>query len=295
MNIPQRLTNRSEIRLQPIAERESAVIEYRRILVALIREIRIELDASVMLAYKADRAFATDSESWLVTLRSVAAEAVRRSVVKVAALMGRESAIHAKRVKAVIKRGTGIAIDESLIVSSRKEIRLARAYIEHNTSQIKGLSDDVLKRVEGAVLLAKINGDSPTRLADTLRDQYRIAGNRAKYIAVNQLSSLNADLTEMRHRHLGIDWYEWVHRGDSRVRSLHRRLGDRRAQYKWGQRTGAENGAAPGKAPNCRCIARGIIPPSTAKARRDRFIEGFAAFAAGVVIGSQEPESETEQ
>ena len=258
MDLPDIISSRREIKLRPVAEREAAIIEYRQILIAVLREIRAEVNRSIIPAYRVERDYQIDSASWFQSLKAIAAQAIRLALNKFTALFNRESSSHAKSIKRAIKAGASVDVPTSVIIGSRKEAAIARTYIERNTSLITSLSDDMIKRVEQAVYDAKLNNRSVSDLSKTLQKQFGIAKRRADLIAVDQIASINADLNEVRYRELGINEYVWTSRRDERVRPLHIKLDGTR--YKYGEKTGAENGLPPGKPINCRCVASPVIP-----------------------------------
>lgn len=133
-------------------------------------------------------------------------------------------------------------------------LRLAEA---RNAALIKNVSDDMVKRIEVAVVDNLIAGNSRATLQKTLTEQFGISDNRAKLIAQDQMAKLNADLNQFRHEQAGIHEYEWSTSRDERVRSRHRALEGK--TYRYGQPTGAEDGLPPGKPIRCRCIAKAIV------------------------------------
>lgn len=255
MNLPELIDNKKDVQLKPVSERVTAIIEYRKILIALLREIKREVNASVIPAYSADRKIQVDSASWFAGLKAIAEQAISTATLKASNLFLTESGSHWKRFVRSIYSGVGINLPDTARPDSHK---LLETYTEQNASLIKSLSDDAVKRVEQAVYSAKLNNQSIADLSKELQKQFGILKSRADLIAVDQMASLNADFNEARQRAVGIDSYSWKHQGDSRVRSLHRSL--RGNVYKWGERTGAENGLPPGKPIRCRCVAIPHIP-----------------------------------
>jgi SPP1 gp7 family putative phage head morphogenesis protein len=76
---------------------------------------------------------------------------------------------------------------------------------------------------------------------------------RARVIARTEMSKLNAELTEARHRDLGVTEYVWRTVGDLRVRDDHRARNGKRYSYD------APDGPRPGRTPNCRCSAEAVM------------------------------------
>lgn len=249
MNLPDLLDNPKDIRIRPVAETAGDITAYRVILTTLIKEIRREFNISVLPVYKADQQYQRDSESWFIAMKSVAQSAIQRAVERVTSLFERAMGSHLRRFLRSIERATGISIPSLSVSGTGRERELIQTYVQRNTSLIKSLSDDVVKRVEQIVYDGKLNGWSATRVSKELQGQLKIAQGRANLIATDQLSSLNADLNQYRNEALGIKHYRWVTRGDARVRSLHRQLNGQRFEY--GKPTGAEGGLPPGKPVRC--------------------------------------------
>ena len=275
MNLPELIDNGRDIRLRPVADRESAIIQYRVILVGMLRELQVEMRRTVIPAYQSDLQFQRDSEAWFQSLRNLARTAIDRAVEQFRALFQRESNTHARRLREAVRRGTGVTLPPPVFTNNSREARLAQDYIERNASLIKSVSDDTVKRIEQAVYDAKLEGTPVRELSRRLRKDLDIVKSRADLIAVDQIASLNADLNRTRLEEIGVEEYIWQHRGDSRVRDLHLRLQGN--QYRWGESTGAENGLPPGKPVRCRCSAIPVIP-----ARRNR---GRGAAAVGFGLG----------
>lgn len=101
-------------------------------------------------------------------------------------------------------------------------------------------------------------------LQQILREEYKSTGYNLRRLTRDQTSKVIGQLTEIRHRQVGITEYEWVTSGDERVRETHA-MQDGEV-YKWSDppvTTGH-----PGNDIQCRCTARPVI--SVAKAYRLR-------------------------
>ena len=104
-------------------------------------------------------------------------------------------------------------------------------------------------------------GIQTRELAKLLEERYRVSQSRARLIARDQISKLNADITEQKQTALGVEEYFWVTSHDERVRPTHRNLDGSR--QRWDAPPVTEtNGERnhPGQAIQCRCTARPIIP-----------------------------------
>lgn len=183
-----------------------------------------------------------------VGLTSIANNTVRR-------VLDLEAVRHTETFKATAKRALGI--DLRALVKQEDLGEFLRLAAARNSSLIKSLSDDTVKRVEQSVLDNLIAGNSRETLRKKLVEDFGIADNRAKLISQDQMAKLNADLNQFRHEQAGITEYIWTTSRDERVRSRHRELEGKK--YRYGQPTGAEGGLPPGKPIRCRCIAKAVV------------------------------------
>jgi SPP1 gp7 family putative phage head morphogenesis protein len=128
--------------------------------------------------------------------------------------------------------------------------------VTKSVSLIKGLNDDLAKRVEFTILDAAQKGQSTTILSERLRKEMGISRDRARLIARDQVSSLNATLTKIRQKQVGIDQYVWQTAQDERVRHAHRlRQGK---IFSWDD---PPQDGHPGEPINCRCVAIALVKP----------------------------------
>lgn len=134
-------------------------------------------------------------------------------------------------------------------------------YIElaglRNAGLIKGLTDDLIKRVQQDTLDALLNGEAVSKLKERIKHSLNVSDSRAQLIAYDQTSKINADLNKQRHKEAGIDEYIWRTSQDERVRPRHAALEGRK--YKYDEPTGAEDGLPPGQPIRCRCIAQAVV------------------------------------
>lgn len=103
--------------------------------------------------------------------------------------------------------------------------------------------------------IAKIDADMP--LEKRLVERLGVSKSRAKLIARDQVSKLNATLSEERHKAAGSERYEWSTSGDERVRSRHVEIDGN--IYRYGEPTDAEDGLGPGQPIGCRCVGIAIF------------------------------------
>jgi SPP1 gp7 family putative phage head morphogenesis protein len=104
-------------------------------------------------------------------------------------------------------------------------------------------------------------GIQTRELSALLQERYKVSESRAKLIARDQISKLNADITEQKQTSLGVEEYWWVTSHDERVRPTHRNLDG--TLQRWDSPPVSEtNGERnhPGQAVSCRCSARPKVP-----------------------------------
>lgn len=181
-------------------------------------------------------------------LGGVASAMVRR-------ILSLEAKRHTEAFLANVKRALGIDLN-AVVRQEDLEAYLDNAAAK-NTSLIKGLANDVVKRVAQSVINAVVNGTPVKALRKKLTEDFGFGDRRAKLIARNEIASLNSDLNRERQVQAGVTTYTWRTSADERVRPLHQHLDGK--VYEYGKPTGAEDGLPPGKPINCRCIAVGIV------------------------------------
>ncbi|PHN61266.1 phage head morphogenesis protein [Pseudomonas sp. ICMP 8385] len=172
-----------------------------------------------------------------------------------------------------------VGVDFQLITRPRGMQDYLEASTAENVNLIKSIPDEYFKNVETIVLGGMKDGLAPTAIAKQIQEQTGVSARRAKLIARDQVSQLNADLTEKRQAAAGIEFYKSEDAGDQRVSGApggkypnakiscygiaRKDIGYGPGIYKvgvgasWGGKTGLK----PGKHhPLCRCIAIAMIP-----------------------------------
>ncbi len=93
------------------------------------------------------------------------------------------------------------------------------------------------------------------RLSTLLRREYGSSSFNVRRLARDQTNKTIGQLTELRHRQMGIDEYIWQTVQDERVRSTHAELNGTRQHYNRPPSVGH-----PGSEVLCRCAAQAVIP-----------------------------------
>jgi SPP1 gp7 family putative phage head morphogenesis protein len=128
-------------------------------------------------------------------------------------------------------------------------------FASQNAQLIKSLPEQELERVAGTVERGLQQGSRFTDVAKEIQKSFGITHRRAKLIARDQTTKLNASLTKLRQEEVGVEEYIWQTSGDERVRPTHRANDGKK--FRWDSppsKTGH-----PGHDVNCRCVARPVL------------------------------------
>lgn len=249
----------TKVLLPPEMASLSAEAKYLRLLRQMLAQLRKAVKDDLLPVVEAElkgQRFVGDAEEgWFDRLADLAKALSRNVSNLVSNILSLESIKHTDNFVKKAKKKLGVDLG-AVVRASDNEQYLVNAGLR-NAGLIKGLSDDVVKRVQVEVMDAVLQGRTARELRDALTKGFGIADNRAKVIARDQISKLNADLNERRHTQAGVNKYEWSTSADERVRPLHRDLNGK--HYEYGKPTGAENGLPPGQPILCRCVALGIV------------------------------------
>ena len=140
--------------------------------------------------------------------------------------------------------------------------------VNDNVDLITSIHTDFIHDIGAEVFENMKDGGRHENLIDIIKERGNVTRNRARLIARDQTSKLNADLTEARNVALGLDLYEWGGTGDERERDSHSALNGMLCKYSdptvysddggktWKKRStiGAFIGK-PGEDYQCRCLA----------------------------------------
>jgi SPP1 gp7 family putative phage head morphogenesis protein len=138
---------------------------------------------------------------------------------------------------------------------------------------ITTIPERYLGRVRNAVTRAWVDGQRWEDLAKDLVEIGHITERRARLIARDQTSKMNAAFNEVRQTSLGIEEYTWAGVLDQRERKSHLDMEGQRCR--WDARPLVDGDHVhPGEDINCRCGARPIINLGDLP---DEFGEGEAA------------------
>lgn len=145
--------------------------------------------------------------------------------------------------------GFDIFVDEPWLADQLK------LFSSQNAQLIKSLPEQELERVAAIIERGLQQGLRFTDISKGIQKSFGITHRRAKLIARDQTTKLNASLTKLRQEEVGVEEYIWQTSGDERVRPTHRANDGKK--FRWDSPP-AKTGH-PGNDVNCRCVARPVL------------------------------------
>lgn len=171
-----------------------------------------------------------------------------------------------------LKKVIGVDVFSQQSLDSEFLNTMLKSWVIENTDLIKSIHQEQLRRVSNIVYRGFRQGDDHRAIAKTIREQFGKTENRARFIARDQVSKLNGQLTEQRNRKLNIHKYIWRTSEDERVRESHKVMNGKECRWDdntlyrnqgedtWRKRSsigGVEE--APGQDYQCRCDAIPVL------------------------------------
>lgn len=173
-------------------------------------------------------------------------------------------------LKANIRNNTGLELN-SFIKTERLESALD-IIVQQNVALIKSIKDEYKENVNKLLRDNVLNGDRPTNLVTQIKDIGQVTKSRAKFIARDQTSKINADLTQLRSESIGSSTYIWSGSMDERERTTHKAMEGKLCKWSdptvysdddgktWKKRKGIGGVELhPGRDYNCRCSSLPIV------------------------------------
>ncbi len=134
---------------------------------------------------------------------------------------------------------------------------------KEHVEKITNLSEESRDRIVGYLRDVGERGTRVEVFRKKLEDAEGIGFRRARLIARDQVLTLNAKLTEDRHKRAGITQYKWLAASDGSTRENHAELDGKVFSYDdppLGGGTGPDDYGHPGEGIGCRCQAIPVIP-----------------------------------
>lgn len=174
---------------------------------------------------------------------------------------------NAKQLKKSLKKSLGVDIFDQAGTDGRFLQSQIDSWAEENLLLIENIPEKLMTDTKGSVQRAVKNGRRANRIKNTVKKQLDVTENRAKTIARDQISKLNASITRARSEKLGINYYVWFSSLDERTRTSHEVLHGMICDYdddtiysedgvNWLSRASIGGFVGnPGDDINCRCVA----------------------------------------
>lgn len=250
--------------LLPVIERSAgAEVSYLKVLRDMLRGIFAAVKRDVLPVVERELAQQRQGQRVIGDVDSATFERIKRlgeqlgliAIDAIERILGLEAIRHTKQFMTSAKKVLGIDLNS---VVDASDLRAAlETMATRNAGLIKGLSDDVIRRVQTTVTNAVLNGIPASELRKTLTADFQFGDKRAKLIARDQIAKTTSDLNRLRHQQAGISEYVWRTSKDERVRPRHVKCDGK--TFKYGQPTLAEQGLPPGQPIQCRCVAQAIV------------------------------------
>jgi SPP1 gp7 family putative phage head morphogenesis protein len=141
-----------------------------------------------------------------------------------------------------------------LFVSEPWLLDQLKLFSAQNAQLITSLPDQELERVAGYIERGLQDGTSIREIEKDIQKSFGITRRRAKLIARDQTTKLNASLTKLRQQEVGVTEYVWQTSGDERVRPAHRANDGK--TFRWDKPPATGH---PGSDVNCRCVALPVL------------------------------------
>lgn len=267
-------SRRGEIRLRPLTDRLVVRQTLYQIVMSVIGELRGFRAALLSSASATRAAFLRDETPFGAVMRRLRGSFTQATMFaegRLSQMLSREARRHNERWIDQVNRVLGI--DLRAVVTQPAVQPAIDVAVQTNVALIRGLSDDVARRIETQVLELVTRGASNREIAKTLAEVGGFAKKRAKLIAVDQAAKFNGALNEIRQREAGVSAYIWKTVGDERVRPLHRARNGQR--FRWDS---PPSDGHPGRPVRCRCVAAPVLDLDAPRRRSVRASrEGFRA------------------
>lgn len=247
-------------RFKPIKVSRQTEYWYYRQLNAEVKALRAQVEGALrqpqspFLMDSAQGLDAFSAEQFLAFLKKLSEKDRGLSAEQLAAaFVARGNQQNAREVGENLKRQTGIDFQQYL-KNSPKIVEKANVMTAANVQLIKSIHSQYLDKVQTAVTQGVVSGKTNAEIAKQIREIGGVTENRAKFIARDQASKLNAAFTQARHEEAGITKYRWSTSGDERVRDSHAENDGKIFSYAEPPETGH-----PGQDFNCRCVQIPIV------------------------------------
>lgn len=252
---------RRTVALRPIEPPRGLESSYRRVLRAMLSAIAAHVRDEILPAVERERQGLVRDEAGdrigglFAGMRQVVERLSSAADLTARRIFEAEADRHTARFVASIRQAIGVDMGAMLRASPGLEERISLAAMR-NAQLIRGLADDVQRRIAETVTRSLTQGGTARDLRAELQSTFGIEGRRAELIARNESANLTSQLNQYRQTEAGIQEYVWRTSQDERVREEHAALEG--TTHRWDQ-PGPDDGQHAGEPVNCRCTAQAVI------------------------------------
>lgn len=263
-----RMTKRKRVILRPVGPTVALRTALNAVSTRILREARSIVIADVLPAALSARSQLQRKDlNWferaMRTLRQLLDGLIDGARQEFREAFETEDERHRRRFNEAAR--SAIGIDLVSVIRSEGIEALIAASVQRNVSLIRGLSDDLAKRLASSLLSALVQGASNREIAKILTKEFGFSAKRAHLIARDQAGSFSGDLNRVRQTEAGVKEYSWSTSLDERVRgNPEGRYPNARPShwtregktFKW---SSPPSDGHPGQPINCHCTARAVI------------------------------------
>lgn len=232
------MTQRMKSRkMRKVSASKQLEVAYRRELEALLRHM---LDISLAVIKEEPQKINDAPTDWL---KALAAKANRisdlldnidySSISKRIArrVVNRANQVNAKRFGDNVENQFGIDLQGQLL-RGNPEIRDAlEIATEYNASLIRSHAAQFKERINSTIMNSVQSGVRSTNLITQMMEDFGVSFNKAKFLARDQTSKMNGDLSRIRAESVGAKTYIWSGSLDERERKSHRVMEGKLCKY----------------------------------------------------------------
>lgn len=243
----------------------AAGISYNAELQRMLRELQNDIRTQLIPVIRTDEPeYAADSwsediasvfkrliEKWSSSLFGQWSQNIASKFVNRAADVGRRKFARSAPGISVNLYGEVPEINDYLAAATRANVGL-----------IESIPRQHLEKIEIMIMSQMRSGVRSGAITRQLVEQFGVTKSRAKFIARDQTSKINADITKKRQLNAGFEYFRWIESKDNRVRDRHRAIAMRDVGYgpgvyKWSDLPLSDSGdrISPGVDYQCRCTA----------------------------------------
>ncbi|HED4470628.1 TPA: minor capsid protein [Pasteurella multocida] len=256
MNLPEVMKGQKKpriVRFKPIKQSRQTELWYSRQLVSRVKWLREQIERALQnkqSPFFMDSDFDVFNTEQLLSVIKKLSEKDRTNEIESLAseFVSRGNVQNQREVGENLKRQTGLDL-QAFLNQNTTVLNKMSVMTTANVQLIKSIEQQYFDKVQTIITQGAISGKLNRDLAKEIRDLGGVTENRAKFIARDQSSKINAALTQARHEELGIKKYRWSTSGDERVRDSHAENDGKIFSYDDPPSTGH-----PSHDFNCRCV-----------------------------------------